>query len=723
MSYMSLAVLSLHWRNEGETRIDQFLNKCDLAINNIQRIKMRADGLKSDLNCEPPDLEEKFVKCMHQLEQFNVLITGFNISVKNLEERRLLEQNQEDHTSHVAETSPSPSPVHDNTPVMTTATAHLQPVNLMDVLSEPAPSKSSACFNQCPPQVVKPRKVPKEDQMLITFSSNSCSSESVPRNNEVTSKEVQCELLEEVKQLTIKSPAPSPLDFFKLPAQKVLDVDHVYPATITCIDEASFWVITDYIDEVFTLMSSVNEYYEHTHIDLTPEELRCLVYCCYYDVESKTYYRGMIFKIIEGDEVGAEVFLVDTGEIHTTTFANIQPLQPQFCRTPPYARCCHLAGIEFIDQQNKDLLDKQQLFLKDYIGRQCSIKVDDNSSESLGVYVILPSNVILNNLLVDEGLALSIDKPQPKKLTVKGPPELKPVSDSELDLTQCPEYEDPVEAVTGYSNRDEADICKHYKGGPSKTCFKGSRCTKKHILKHPDGWTLDRVGVVTKVRSVPLPAPGTWHKVLVTYVCHFDRVYVQFIKEKPREEIPSFGVILPPTTLEGLVRDMNSPAAKMAYKPLQLTPAPGELVAALYPPDGNWYRARVLTVTRADQNVEVFYIDYGNVMWVQEDAVRQLEARFLSLPAQAVRCVLAGVTKRSNDSKQWADAKQFLRSITEELVIDAHIMGREYDELIVELLDKDGYNVAEQLAAHGMVTLTEYSVIDDTNVTRKMVAA
>lgn len=41
---------------------------------------------------------------------------------------------------------------------------------------------------------------------------------------------------------------------------------------------------------------------------------------------------------------------------------------------------------------------------------------------------------------------------------------------------------------------------------------------------------------------------------------------------------------------------------------VQITPAHGEMVAALYPLDDQWYRARVITTTRADQNVEVCFI-------------------------------------------------------------------------------------------------------------------
>lgn len=54
-----------------------------------------------------------------------------------------------------------------------------------------------------------------------------------------------------------------------------------------------------------------------------------------------------------------------------------------------------------------------------------------------------------------------------------------------------------------------------------------------------------------------------------------------------------------------VAHDYNKPADKYF---VQMAPAHGELVAALYPPDDQWYRARVITTTRADQNVEVCFI-------------------------------------------------------------------------------------------------------------------
>ncbi|CAH1645665.1 unnamed protein product [Spodoptera littoralis] len=692
----------MHRRQEMEARTQIFHEKCDRAVEDIKRLKLKTDGFAHQLNCDPNELKERFLNCMKQLDEYMYLITDFNIAISKLEEASI----------------PDNTPVHDTAakPLTPTPTA---PYNLMDALSEPAPSTSTTCSNNCPPEKPKRVKIPKENQSLIVFSSTSASEESVRHmKNEVAVKEVQCELDAELRNIKIEDPPASAVatpssDSINLPAQPILETEHVYDATIMHVDGAFFWVITEDPDEVKNLMIEMTKFYSDHHRDITADEVKTLTCCAFYDDDSKCYYRGLFLKLNDEDNTLAEIFVVDTGEMRGAPVECVQPLYRRFCTRPPYARCCHLAGVDLVSYNNKSLMEKQEVFMSAYVGTQASIEVDDNTSESLGVFVILPSGETLNKIIVQQGLALPIDK-LAGDLAAAGP------SDG-LDITDCPEYDDPVEAVTGYKNRDEIDICKHYKGGPEKTCFKGARCTKKHILKHPDGWTLDRIAVMGKCKSIPLPAPDTWLKVLVTNVCHYDRVYVQIIDENETDEVPSFGVVLPATTLTALVRDMNSLATIAAYKPLTVAPAQGELVAALYPLDNKWYRARVLSVTRADQTVEVQYLDYGTVMWVKEDQLRVLEARHVSLPAQAVRAALAGVRARSHHSHQWAQAKRALADMLHDAVLDAHVIAREYDEITVELFDKEGYSIAEQLAAINMVELTSYSVVFDTEMQKVVV--
>ncbi|KAI5651947.1 tudor domain-containing protein [Phthorimaea operculella] len=869
MSFIDLATLALHRRNEMETRIKSFVSKCDRAIEDILKLKLEAQGFVHQLNCDPSELKERFLNCMKTLDEYNYLITDFNLSMAKFEEMKGTVDNMPVHDI-TSKSMMTPTPVYNI----------LRPTNnIMDMLSEPVPSTSRTCPNFCPLEhKSQRRKISKEEQTLIQFSSTSCSSESMPSKNEVVKeeKEVQCQLTEGVRKLSITepifaSPSSPQFELCNLPAQTILETDHAYPATIMNIDGPSVWVITDDPEAACRLMYDMTCYYKANHIELTLEQIRSLTYCAYYDDDSESYYRGLFIRVTEEDENVAEVFLVDTGEVHCGSCAALQPLAARFCVQPPFARCCHLAGVDMLSCNDKELIEKQEQFLSQYIGKNYTIEVDDNTSESLGVYVVLENNETLNELLIKNGLACATpEKAQslgsrgsaaaaapanPAALTTgppelstalsdsqfdldcpefedpleavtliaclthpaytaaltTGPPELSTaLSDSQFDL-DCPEFEDPLEAVTGYVNRDEAEICKHYKGGPEKTCFKGARCKKRHVLLHPDGWTKDRVEVTAKCLSLPLPAPGTWLRALVTVlgkvlrsfiprvlynkdsvemtakclslplpapgtwlralvtcvahfdhlfvqilkekgalecrynkdrvevtakclslplpapgtwlralvtcVAHFDRLFVQILKEKGAleedEPLPDFGVILPPMTLEALIRDMNSPATRTAYKPLKIMPAEGELVAALYPCDNQWYRARVVTVSRADQNVEVQYIDYGNKVWIKEDCVRELEPRFTALPAQAVRCLLAGVSARSHDSKQWAAAKQQLARLAQDRTLDVRVIARGYDEITVEMLDEQGFSIAEQLAATNLVDISEFAVQPD----------
>ncbi|XP_030025003.2 uncharacterized protein LOC115443658 isoform X1 [Manduca sexta] len=708
MSFIDLATLTTHRRNELECRIKQFSEKCDHAINEIEKLKAKSQGFVLQLNCDPNELKERFLSSMKILDEYTYVITDFNLAVGKLEETGSMDY----------------TPVHDRTLAILPAPP-VPPFNLLDALSEPTPSTSNAPTKLYPPEKPKRMKTPKEDQ-LIVFSSASCSSESVPQvKQEVATKEIQCEITDEMKNMSLNA-STSTVERINLPAQSILEVDQTINGTIMYVDGAYFWVITEDVDKVYSinnfcrLMTEMTEYYSENQINLSAEEVKSLPYVAFYDDEC--YYRGLFLGITEDKEPTVEVFVVDTGERRRVSLSHVHPLEPRFCTSPPFARCCHLAGIDLQSYQNENIVDAFEDFTKNYIGTICVIHVDDNTSESLGVYVILPDKKTLNEIIITEGLGYAIDKEEVTPEVNKEPDSANVNLDPELDISQCPEYDDPVEAVTGYHNRDEADICKHYKGGPAKTCYKGTKCTKRHVVKHPDGWTLDRVEVVAKCKSLPLPEPGTWHKLLVTYVCHFDRLYVQFVHDDEKEEdIPEFGVILPPTTLTSLIKDMNSPATRMNYKPLTISPAPGELVAALYPMDGNWYRARVLSVTRADQNVEVQYIDYGTILWVKEDQIKVLEARYQWLPMQALRCVLAGVRARGRDSQLWGAARRALTDRAFNRALDAHVVARDYDEITVELFDEEGYSIAEQLAAQKLIDLVEYEVIPDKNVQQKMV--
>lgn len=57
--------------------------------------------------------------------------------------------------------------------------------------------------------------------------------------------------------------------------------------------------------------------------------------------------------------------------------------------------------------------------------------------------------------------------------------------------------------------------------------------------------------------------------------------------------------------------------------------------------DNIWYRAAVITYTSED-TVLVGYIDYGNSEVLQTTRLRPMTPKLMNLPAQAIRCTLAG---------------------------------------------------------------------------------
>uniref|UniRef100_A0A8B9IV36 Tudor and KH domain containing n=1 Tax=Amazona collaria TaxID=241587 RepID=A0A8B9IV36_9PSIT len=75
---------------------------------------------------------------------------------------------------------------------------------------------------------------------------------------------------------------------------------------------------------------------------------------------------------------------------------------------------------------------------------------------------------------------------------------------------------------------------------------------------------------------------------------------------------------------------------------------PGDIVAAPFAADGNWYRARVLG-PRDNGNLGLRYVDFGDGGEAPRQALRTLRSDFLSLPFQAVECGLAGVVPLGAD--------------------------------------------------------------------------
>ena len=75
----------------------------------------------------------------------------------------------------------------------------------------------------------------------------------------------------------------------------------------------------------------------------------------------------------------------------------------------------------------------------------------------------------------------------------------------------------------------------------------------------------------------------------------------------------------------------------------------GSIYVVQYQEDSRWYRARVLGVNMAEQQCEVFFVDYGNIEFVPLSCVRIAEDRFCELPPQSFECELEGIDRFRGD--------------------------------------------------------------------------
>ncbi|KAK3593506.1 hypothetical protein CHS0354_037029 [Potamilus streckersoni] len=77
----------------------------------------------------------------------------------------------------------------------------------------------------------------------------------------------------------------------------------------------------------------------------------------------------------------------------------------------------------------------------------------------------------------------------------------------------------------------------------------------------------------------------------------------------------------------------------------------GHIVASPFEGDSLWYRARVMDID-GDQ-LDLYFIDYGDSNYSQKNSVRMIQQEYLYLPAQAIECRLANVKPKGDG---WTEA-------------------------------------------------------------------
>ncbi|ELU02506.1 hypothetical protein CAPTEDRAFT_171430 [Capitella teleta] len=127
-------------------------------------------------------------------------------------------------------------------------------------------------------------------------------------------------------------------------------------------------------------------------------------------------------------------------------------------------------------------------------------------------------------------------------------------------------------------------------------------------------------------------------QVYVSAVEHPGHFWVQLINEKSLQ-------------LETLNQEMTAFYESGAASQWR-NPQVGDMVAVPFATDPGWYRAKVIAVN-GDQ-VDLYYVDYGDSEILPIEKVMKLRADYLSLPHQAFECNLANV--QPVNGEEWDEA-------------------------------------------------------------------
>lgn len=93
--------------------------------------------------------------------------------------------------------------------------------------------------------------------------------------------------------------------------------------------------------------------------------------------------------------------------------------------------------------------------------------------------------------------------------------------------------------------------------------------------------------------------------------------------------------------------------------------------AALYTADNSWSRASILNIDEERNEVEVYYIDYGNTEKIHIDRITNLPESVAKYPVQAVLCGLFGIAPPGDEKQSELSRKEFGSLVGQEKQLNA----------------------------------------------------
>lgn len=88
----------------------------------------------------------------------------------------------------------------------------------------------------------------------------------------------------------------------------------------------------------------------------------------------------------------------------------------------------------------------------------------------------------------------------------------------------------------------------------------------------------------------------------------------------------------------------------------------------------NWYRVQIVSHDSQTKTSLVKYLDFGGYLNVSTSELRQIHADFMSVPFQAIECVMSNIRPPNNG--EWSkEAVDTIQSFTQNAILQAQIAG------------------------------------------------
>ncbi|XP_045158547.2 uncharacterized protein LOC123524421 isoform X3 [Mercenaria mercenaria] len=238
---------------------------------------------------------------------------------------------------------------------------------------------------------------------------------------------------------------------------------------------------------------------------------------------------------------------------------------------------------------------------------------------------------------------------------------------------------------TGFGRQSSGFGKRDIGGGGDDWDTKASPVTSQITSQAGDGSGTSRKGKDVVFSSLTLDTRETVD-VYVVYVTNPEQFWCQIMKNCP--------------SLEQLMEEMNMFYNSLPEGDLSLErPEIGMPCAAKFSEDNMWYRAEIITPSQL--NVEVQFVDYGNIETVAADRLKQLKPEFIALKTQGIKCGLDDIV--STDKIWTKKAIEDFEDLTHDKHLVAKVINRTSDMthiLDLENLDEKK-NIAEVMCEKG----------------------